>query len=94
MPAADARKLAADWSSPADGLEEFGAPTDQEVCVVFSDDILLLLSLASDDLNERVKRYRAELAPSPEMLDAVEWNERRTTIRDALRKEGKLPPDT
>lgn len=92
MPGTEAANLAQQWSSPASGLADFGAPTEKEVCVVFSDDILVLLSLVSGELNEKVERYRAELGPGPDILDDSQWKERRDEIREALRKEGKLPP--
>lgn len=92
MPEAEAAKHAQQWSSPASGLAEFGSPAENEVCVVFSDDVLLLLSLVSDELNEKVEAYRAELGPGPDILDDSQWRERRNEIREALRKDGKLPP--
>ncbi len=73
---ADATRMARDWSSPAKGLAAFGAPRDEEICVVFSDDVLVLLSLVSE----------------ADVLDESGWKERRKTVREALRRSGKLRP--
>lgn len=90
MPATEARRLAAEWSSTT-GAIAFGAKPE-EICLVFSDDVLLLLSLVSDEVHQRVVRYRAELGPDEDGLSESEWNEHRNTIREELRRNGKLPP--
>lgn len=96
MSETEAVRLAKEWSpaGAADGLKEskLGSPDAEDPGFAYSDDLLLLLSLVSDELDERVQRCRAEMGPGPDILDDIAWRERRATMIEALRRAGRFPP--
>jgi hypothetical protein len=81
MPADEAAQLVKSWGSPEQG---FAVPIGHGV----SYDTVILLSLVSDELRERVDTYLREIGWDP---DDPELRSRRITIESELRQDGRLP---
>lgn len=61
----------------------------------YSEDLLILLSLVSDETNRKVEHRLAELrrAQAWNLGDRERWEGRRAEIRTALVKAGKIPSE-
>lgn len=95
LPDAEARAVAEELTSSVDSVdyEQMGipAPNPRELCWALPEDLLILLSLVSAELNLKVERFRAEFWRGHGALGPAEWTRRRNELREALIREGKLP---
>lgn len=94
MPDSSARKLArhmADDPSSTTNIAEFKdiGPTE----TIYSEDVLLLLSLVSDDARKKVEQRLAEQRLRPALTgdELAEWDARRRELRNRLVAAGKIP---
>jgi len=91
----EARALAKELTSEdSTDYEYLGipAPDPAEVCHMLPEELLILLSLVSDDLNAKVHRFRSRVVRSTVALSPIEWDRRPNEIREELIRQGKLPP--
>ena len=96
MPDSEARKLAKHLTDDPAVIATL--PTFRDlgpIATNYSEDLLILLSLVSDETNRKVERRLAETrrgkAWNPD--EREQWERRRSEIRTGLVKAGKLPSE-
>ncbi len=95
MPEGEARRMAAEFSHPErGGSYSAGLPTPRpgEVAVAYSEDLLIALSLVSEETNRKVDEYR--LSRSNGKISPAEqrsWEARRSRFREMLRASHQEP---
>jgi hypothetical protein len=95
MPEAEARKLAKVMSDdPADrlGLQADLPPGETAHGHIYSEDLLVLLSLVSEETNRKVEQWLMQMRLNQQLSpdERARWDKRRAEIRSELIKAGKL----
>jgi hypothetical protein len=93
MPDSVARKLAKDMSDDPRAETYLERTTDLgPIAVVYSKELLLLLSLVSDETNRKVERRLIETRSGAALTkrERADWEQRRAELRNELVKAGKL----
>ncbi|HEX2093430.1 MAG TPA: hypothetical protein VHG28_13580 [Longimicrobiaceae bacterium] len=80
FPEAEARQLATAMATLSPGAIGWG----------FTEDTLMLISLASPELEKKVADFRARWG---RIYDEATWDAKRAEMKQALIDAGKLPPD-
>ena len=92
MPSSEAVRLANVMADEGAALLTAEEKATSPGVVLYSEDLLLLLSLVSDKARTKAERRLARQRLEPELSPAEhsEWEARRKALRDALIKEGKI----
>jgi hypothetical protein len=92
MPTSEAVRLANVMADEGSGLLTAEEQATGPALVMYSEDVLLLLSLVSDEARSKAERRLARQRREPQLTPAERSDReaRREALRDALIKEGKI----